>query len=58
MSARVMLEATGLEKRFGAVVAASAINVQITAGERVSFNDLRVRSQEPRPVDRRREPDL
>ena len=32
-----MLEAKGLEKRFGAVVAASNINIGITAGERVSL---------------------
>ena len=32
-----MLEAKGLEKRFGAVVAASDINIGITAGERVSL---------------------
>lgn len=32
-----LLEAKGLEKRFGAVVAASAINIGITAGERVSL---------------------
>ena len=32
-----MLEAKGLEKRFGAVVAASAINIGISAGERVSL---------------------
>ncbi|MDT7835578.1 ABC transporter ATP-binding protein [Aquabacterium sp. OR-4] len=32
-----MLEATGLEKRFGAVVAAQAIAVRIGAGERVSL---------------------
>ena len=32
-----MLEARGLEKRFGAVVAASAINIGISAGERVSL---------------------
>ena len=32
-----MLEAKGLEKRFGAVVAASDINIGISAGERVSL---------------------
>ena len=32
-----MLEAKGLEKRFGAVVAASEINIGIRAGERVSL---------------------
>ena len=32
-----MLEAKGLEKRFGAVVAASNINIGITAGERISL---------------------
>ncbi len=32
-----MLEARGLEKRFGAVVAASEINIGISAGERVSL---------------------
>ena len=32
-----LLEARGLEKRFGAVVAASAITIGITAGERVSL---------------------
>jgi branched-chain amino acid transport system ATP-binding protein len=32
-----MLEAKGLEKRFGAVVAASEINIGISAGERVSL---------------------
>lgn len=32
-----MLEATGLEKRFGAVVAASEINVRMAPGERVSL---------------------
>lgn len=37
MSGQVMLEATGLEKRFGAVVAAQAINVRIAPGERVSL---------------------
>lgn len=33
----LMLEARGLEKRFGAVVAASAIDIGIRAGERVSL---------------------
>jgi len=33
----VVLEAKGLEKRFGAVVAASEINIGIRAGERVSL---------------------
>ena len=33
----VILEAKGLEKRFGAVVAATSINISITAGERVSL---------------------
>ncbi len=32
-----LLEATGLEKRFGAVVAASAVNINVKAGERVSL---------------------
>mgnify|MGYP000920506911 CR=1 FL=1 len=32
-----LLEAKGLEKRFGAVVAASAINISVQAGERVSL---------------------
>ena len=32
-----LLQAKGLEKRFGAVVAASSINIGITAGERVSL---------------------
>jgi branched-chain amino acid transport system ATP-binding protein len=32
-----LLEATGLEKRFGAVVAASAIDIRVKAGERVSL---------------------
>ena len=32
-----LLEAKGLEKRFGAVVAASAVNINVTAGERVSL---------------------
>ena len=32
-----LIEAQGLEKRFGAVVAASAINIAINAGERVSL---------------------
>ena len=32
-----LLEAKGLEKRFGAVVAASAINIGVKAGERVSL---------------------
>lgn len=33
----LILEATGLEKRFGAVVAASAVNINVKAGERVSL---------------------
>jgi branched-chain amino acid transport system ATP-binding protein len=37
MNAPLVLEAKGLEKRFGAVVAASAINIGISAGERVSL---------------------
>jgi len=32
-----LLEAKGLEKRFGAVVAASALNINVKAGERVSL---------------------
>jgi len=32
-----LLEAKGLEKRFGAVVAASAVNINVKAGERVSL---------------------
>lgn len=32
-----LLEAKGLEKRFGAVVAASAVNISVKAGERVSL---------------------
>jgi branched-chain amino acid transport system ATP-binding protein len=32
-----LLRATGLEKRFGAVVAASEINLGVRAGERVSL---------------------
>ena len=37
MSAPILLSATGIEKRFGAVVAASSLNITITAGERVSL---------------------
>jgi len=37
MSAAPLLEAEGVEKRFGAVVAAAAINVGVNAGERVSL---------------------
>ncbi len=37
MSAPVLLRATGIEKRFGAVVAASEINVEIPLGERLSL---------------------
>ena len=33
----VILETSGLEKRFGAVVAASDINIRIAAGERISL---------------------
>jgi branched-chain amino acid transport system ATP-binding protein len=36
-SAPLMLEAIGLNKRFGAVVAAADLNVRIHAGERVSL---------------------
>ena len=37
MSPAVLLHATGLEKRFGAVVAASEIDISVKAGERVSL---------------------
>ena len=37
MTAPVLLRASGIEKRFGAVVAASEINIAITAGQRVSL---------------------
>ncbi len=37
MSAPALLRATAIEKRFGAVVAASEINIAITVGERVSL---------------------
>jgi branched-chain amino acid transport system ATP-binding protein len=37
MTAEVLLRATGVEKRFGAVVAASEINIAIPAGQRVSL---------------------
>ena len=37
MSAPVLLRATAVEKRFGAVVAASAINIAVGVGERVSL---------------------
>ena len=37
MSAVPLLEALGVEKRFGAVVAAADINVRVDAGERVSL---------------------
>ena len=37
MSAPVLLRATGIEKRFGAVVAASEINVEIPLGQRLSL---------------------
>lgn len=37
MTADVLLRASGIEKRFGAVVAASGIEVAITAGQRVSL---------------------
>ena len=37
MTAPVLLRATAIEKRFGAVVAASEINISVTVGERVSL---------------------
>jgi len=37
MTSPVLLRAAGIEKRFGAVVAASEINVDISVGERVSL---------------------
>jgi branched-chain amino acid transport system ATP-binding protein len=37
MSAAAMLRASGVEKRFGAVVAASELNLEIACGERVSL---------------------
>ena len=37
MSGDVLLQASGLQRRFGAVVAASDINVAVRAGERVSL---------------------
>ncbi len=37
MSAPTLLRATGIEKRFGAVVAASEINVEIPVGQRISL---------------------
>jgi branched-chain amino acid transport system ATP-binding protein len=37
VSAPVLLRASGVEKRFGAVVAASEINIDIAVGERVSL---------------------
>ena len=37
MSTAPLLRATGIEKRFGALVAASAIEISIAAGERVSL---------------------
>ena len=37
MTAPVLLRATAIEKRFGAVVAASEINIAVTVGERVSL---------------------
>ena len=37
MNAPALLRATAIEKRFGAVVAASEINISITVGERVSL---------------------
>ena len=37
MSVPVLLRATGIEKRFGAVVAASEINIHIPVGQRVSL---------------------
>ena len=37
MSAPILLRASGVEKRFGAVVAATGLNISIGAGERVSL---------------------
>ena len=37
MSAPILLRASGIEKRFGAVVAATGLNISIGAGERVSL---------------------
>ncbi|HEY1092150.1 MAG TPA: ATP-binding cassette domain-containing protein, partial [Burkholderiaceae bacterium] len=37
MNDNILLRASGIEKRFGAVVAASGIEVAITAGQRVSL---------------------
>ena len=37
MNAPALLRATAIEKRFGAVVAASEINIAVTVGERVSL---------------------
>ncbi len=37
MSTAPLLRATGIEKRFGALVAASEIDISVTAGERVSL---------------------
>ena len=36
-AAMPLLQARGVEKRFGAVVAAAEINVGVTAGERISL---------------------
>jgi len=37
MSENLLLQAQGLNKQFGAVVAAQDVNVQVKAGERVSL---------------------
>ncbi len=37
MTAPVLLRASGVEKRFGAVVAASEINIAVPIGQRVSL---------------------
>ena len=37
MSGEALLRAMAVEKRFGAVVAASEINIAVTAGQRVSL---------------------